>query len=183
MRRRAVLRRSVFAPADCLDAADDHFTAGGITSRNQRLFRHLDSTLAVRSPYHPITAIVCATSHFGRLRSNREDRKSQGRIHRTDARLGRDQTARRTGLVVRAEVRRLSHYRREGGRASSIVLAQRKTSPNASLRSREHWKRSPMIPLSVARSLRTALMAGHRSTSCRTKAASGPSCTCTLSTC
>src|ERR1700680_1547542 len=51
---------------------------------------------------------------FRRLRSNREYRESQGRVHRADARRGSHQAARRTSMVVRTEVRWLSRARREG---------------------------------------------------------------------
>jgi hypothetical protein len=62
---------------------------------------------------------------FSRLRSNSEYRESQGRVHRADARRGSHQAARRTGLVVRTEVRWLSRARSQGRRRRPIAVAQR----------------------------------------------------------
>src|SRR4029077_21108084 len=62
---------------------------------------------------------------FRRLRSNSEYHESQGRVYRADARRGGHQAARRTGLVVRTEVRWLSRARSQGRRRRPIAVAQR----------------------------------------------------------
>jgi hypothetical protein len=79
---------------------------------------------------HPITASVCATP-FGRLRSNREYRESQRRIRRAYTCVGGYESARRTGLLVRTQVRWLSSLSEHGRATANAVRQERLWSPGA----------------------------------------------------